>query len=123
MQRSVVAAASSALLVAVCGCGAGSSHHPSSAKYTVRAALVSHHADAHGHWRTFRGPLSGYEVLAVASDGSKLTAPIDQGGNAVLHLKPGKYTLTTSFANACNPTHVVVVASDNSTVRLNCAAP
>jgi hypothetical protein len=123
MLSSFVAAASTVLLVAVGGCGAGSTHHSAPARYTVRAVLVSHHADAHGQWRTFRAPLSGFNVLAVASDGNRLSAAIDEGGNAVLHLQPGKYTLTTSFANACYPARVVVTSGDNSTVRLNCAAP
>jgi hypothetical protein len=87
----------------------------------VRAVLTSTHP-VQGREKTFHAPLSGYDAVAVGQ-GTRLTAPIDETGVAVLHLPPGTYSVATSLADACPPITVTAKPDGDVRIRLKCVAP
>lgn len=113
-----------ASFVLACGWIASCSDHreTTSATLHVQALLHSVRPTADGS-KTFNAPLDGYSVRAMRADGLRVESPIDHDGNAVLHLVPGTYSISTSLANACVTTKVVVADGQASNLKLNCVAP
>jgi hypothetical protein len=91
---------------------------------TLRAeAILTSERPVNGHEKVFRGPLTGYSVAAVATDGNRAVAQIDHSGLAVLHLPAGRYVVTTSEKDACPPAKVTLAPAEVLTVNLHCVAP
>ena len=93
-----------------------------SATLAVQALLHSARPTAAGA-KTFNAPLDGYSVRAIRADGLRVESPIDHEGNAVLHLVPGRYSISTSLASACITATVVLADYEASNLELDCVAP
>jgi hypothetical protein len=120
MKLTTVAAL--ALLGLLSGCSASNAPSDDVGTVRVRAVLTSTRPTAHGHEKTLHAPLSGYQAVAVAY-GARVTAPIDEHGNALLRLSPGTYSVSTSMRDACPPVSVTAKAGGVMHVRLKCVAP
>jgi hypothetical protein len=91
---------------------------------TVRAvAILRSERPVNGKEKVFHAPLTGYSVVAVRGDGTRLTAAIDHSGVAVLSLPAGRYVLTTTQKGDCPPATVRLTAGERRTVNLHCVAP
>jgi hypothetical protein len=107
----------------VAGLSSGCLSHSSTTLVDVHATAVESHPVG-GREVTTRAPLFGYRAIAVAVDGSRTVRPFDRAGIADLRLAPGRYTVLTSFHDACRPATVVVAPGlDRLSVTLQCAEP
>lgn len=124
VERGSAAAVLTATLILAGGCTSSTGHHrvAETATLRVQAILNSTRPTSHGP-TTLNAPLYGYSVRAVGADGSRRESPIDHEGNAVLHLAPGEYVVTTTLAAACVPANVALSDGEGSELRLTCVAP
>jgi hypothetical protein len=104
------------------GAGRGGGSRDALATLTVHIALFGGPMRPDGGMALSDSPAGSENVTTVDAAGRKIRARTNADGVTTLRLKPGRYTVFSTYCGT-DPRHVVLSAAHTVRVQIDCAVP